>query len=168
MLHFLLATAESMTGMLELGKRRECCAWIGQIYRRWNSRAAEQWVFELHLPSRICRCRSNRKPGLIRPPLPPLLRVEIDGKVDYGLRKMFPELEIETIIKWDQKVWEIAAASIIAKVHRDQYMIDLSQQERYSMYWFERHKGYGTRVHREAIQHYGLSDEHRKSFIHFI
>lgn len=91
------------------------------------------------------------------------LVIQLDGKTDYGLRAVLP-YPLETIIKWDQKIWQIAAASIIAKVERDQYMTDLCHKKKYAVYGFERHKGYGTLMHRQAISHYGLSSEHRKSF----
>jgi len=56
----------------------------------------------------------------------------------------------------------IAAASIVAKVHRDQYMVSLDSI--LPMYGFAKHKGYGTEEHREAIMVYGPSDIHRKTF----
>lgn len=59
---------------------------------------------------------------------------------------------------------EIAAASILAKVYRDDLMRDLVSQ--YPSYGFERHVGYGTREHYEAIRRYGLTPVHRRSFIH--
>jgi len=66
------------------------------------------------------------------------------------------------IIKGDQKSISIAAASIIAKVHRDTLMSQLANT--YPAYSFADNKGYGTKKHREAIQKYGLSNIHRKSF----
>ena len=68
----------------------------------------------------------------------------------------------QTIIKGDEKVPVIAAASIIAKVHRDRYMTRL--HKKYPLYGFDKHKGYGTVMHREAIQKYGFSEVHRVSF----
>lgn len=94
-------------------------------------------------------------------------KVVLDGKTDYGLRQHL-DIPLETIIKWDQKIRQIAAASIIAKVQRDQYMVDLARKKKYQLYQFDRHKGYGTVMHRNAISAYNLSDEHRRSFIHFV
>lgn len=91
------------------------------------------------------------------------VKILLDGKTDYGLRQKL-NIPLETIIKWDQKIRQIAAASIIAKVQRDKYMIDLSHKKKYQSYQFDRHKGYGTLAHRQAIAQYGLSDQHRKSF----
>lgn len=87
----------------------------------------------------------------------------LDGKTDYGLR-MYIDYKLETIIKWDASIWEIGAASIIAKVQRDEYMVTLAHKKKYQSYAFDRHKGYGTLIHRNAIAQYGLSDQHRKSF----
>ncbi|MFP6581466.1 MAG: ribonuclease HII [Candidatus Hydrogenedentota bacterium] len=66
------------------------------------------------------------------------------------------------IVKGDQRSQSIAAASIVAKVTRDRLMIELDG--RYPEYGFARHKGYGTKVHLEAIAQYGPCAEHRKSF----
>lgn len=68
------------------------------------------------------------------------------------------------IIKGDSKSRSIAAASIIAKVHRDTYMEGL--QDEFPAYNFKRHKGYGTREHVEAIKKWGKTKHHRTSFIH--
>lgn len=66
------------------------------------------------------------------------------------------------IVKGDQRSQSIAAASIVAKVTRDRLMVELDA--RYPEYSFARHKGYGTKVHLEAIAQYGPCPEHRKSF----
>ncbi len=71
---------------------------------------------------------------------------------------------LQTIVHGDQLVWQISAASIIAKVRRDDYMIVLSNKRNYKVYWFDRHKWYGTLFHRNMIQRYWLSDQHRKSY----
>lgn len=68
----------------------------------------------------------------------------------------------KSIIKGDERVPIIAAASIVAKVHRDRYMTRL--HKKYPQYRFDRHKGYGTVMHREAIQKHGISVVHRKTF----
>ena len=76
-----------------------------------------------------------------------------------------PDLEIGhlPIIKGDAKSYSIAAASIIAKVTRDRIM--RQWDEIYPEYGFEKHKGYGTKVHIEAIKEYGICPLHRKSFV---
>ena len=68
-----------------------------------------------------------------------------------------------SIIKGDAKCYSIAAASIIAKVTRDRIM--RQWDELYPMYGFEKHKGYGTKMHIDAIKEYGICPLHRHSFI---
>ena len=77
-----------------------------------------------------------------------------------------PELNIPTmcIIKGDAKSQSIAAASILAKVSRDRLMKELSLK--YPEYQFEKHKGYGTKAHMEALRTIGISPIHRKTFVH--
>jgi len=68
-----------------------------------------------------------------------------------------------TVIKGDEKIPVISLASICAKVIRDRKMIKLSKK--YPKYNLHIHKGYGTRMHRDALEKYGLSDVHRRSFL---
>jgi ribonuclease HII len=68
----------------------------------------------------------------------------------------------ERFIKGDRKILTISAASIIAKVSRDRYMVELSKK--FKHYGFEKHKGYGTKRHQEAIKQFGICPEHRRSF----
>ena len=77
-----------------------------------------------------------------------------------------PEIEIEQqgIIKGDAKSISIAAASIIAKVTRDHIMYDYDRI--YPEYGFSSNKGYGTAGHIDAIKKYGMTDIHRRSFVH--
>ncbi|EQB4364049.1 ribonuclease HII [Vibrio parahaemolyticus] len=75
-----------------------------------------------------------------------------------------PELPMDShaVVKGDLRVAEISAASIIAKVVRDQEMEELDKQ--YPQFGFAKHKGYPTKVHFEAIEQHGVISEHRKSF----
>ena len=68
----------------------------------------------------------------------------------------------DSIVKGDSKSLSIAAASIIAKVERDKLMLKYSKL--YPDYKFEKHKGYGTKVHLEALDKFGPCKIHRKSF----
>jgi ribonuclease HII len=70
--------------------------------------------------------------------------------------------QTRTIVKGDAKCLSIAAASIVAKVTRDRMMIALARE--FPGYGFERHKGYGTPEHREALVRIGLCVHHRRSF----
>ena len=68
----------------------------------------------------------------------------------------------QTIINGDEKIKVISAASIIAKVYRDRFMIKLS--EKYSNYAWERNFGYGTKAHLEGLKNFGVTSHHRKGF----
>ncbi|MEZ5852173.1 MAG: ribonuclease HII [Hyphomicrobiaceae bacterium] len=67
-----------------------------------------------------------------------------------------------TIVKGDGRCLSIAAASIVAKVTRDRLMVELGRA--FPQYGFERHKGYGTPEHQEALRRHGVTDHHRRSF----
>ena len=70
---------------------------------------------------------------------------------------------VETIVKGDSRSASIAAASILAKVARDDLMLKLAQE--YPQYGFDIHKGYGTKAHYEALQKHGPSPVHRMTFL---
>ena len=82
----------------------------------------------------------------------------IDGNraKDFGL-------PVRTVVKGDSLSMNIAAASILAKVTRDDLMLELA--EKYPEYGFEVHKGYGTKAHYEALRAHGASEIHRKTFL---
>ncbi len=86
--------------------------------------------------------------------------------VDYVLSDAMPleglDLPYEAIIKGDQKSASIAAASILAKVTRDRYMVKVAKD--YPQYGFEKHKGYPTKHHLHALKTFGPCALHRKSF----
>lgn len=82
--------------------------------------------------------------------------------VDYVSGLNLP-IDFKTIVKGDAKSYNIACASILAKVARDKYMNQLSKN--YPQYGFEKHKGYGTKLHYEQIKKFGISPVHRKSFL---
>jgi ribonuclease HII len=82
--------------------------------------------------------------------------------IDGNRFKPFDFFSYTTIIKGDGKYKSIAAASILAKTHRDEYMINLSKK--HPEYDFDKHKGYGTKKHVQAIHKLGYLDCHRKTF----
>ncbi len=82
--------------------------------------------------------------------------------VDGNRFKPYKKIPHTCIVKGDGKYASIAAASILAKTHRDAYL-DMLHKD-YPMYGWNKNKGYGTAVHREAIEVYGLCEHHRKSF----
>lgn len=91
----------------------------------------------------------------------------LDRKADYiiidGNDGIPFDTPYEYIIKGDARSQTIAAASILAKVSRDRLMRELDHE--YPEYGFAKHKGYGTKAHMEAIQKYGVSEVHRKTFM---
>ena len=82
--------------------------------------------------------------------------------VDGNKFKPFKEIPHTTIIKGDAKFMSIAAASILAKTHRDEFMLKIDKE--YPQYFWKRNKGYPTKQHRNAIREFGITDYHRKSF----
>ena len=98
------------------------------------------------------------------------VKILIDGDMEIPLEQLEFELEKEgfcisqeAVIKGDSKSLSIGAASIVAKVARDEFMKEYAK--RAPEYGFEKHKGYGTKAHYEAIASYGLSPIHRKTFL---
>ena len=92
------------------------------------------------------------------------LKVKPDRIIVDALDKIDTDgIPYTSIIKGDAKCYSISAASIIAKVTRDRIMREWD--ELYPQYGFEKHKGYGTKAHIEAIKKYGPTPLHRKSFI---
>ena len=82
----------------------------------------------------------------------------VDGNRDPGLG-----VPTRTIIKGDANSMSIAAASILAKVTRDRFMLEMD--EKYPEYQFAKHKGYGTKIHYEMLDKYGASEIHRMTFL---
>lgn len=85
-------------------------------------------------------------------------QIIIDGDYNY----MPDNPKSEAIIKADDTVPSVSAASIVAKVARDNYMSELNGE--YTDYGFEKHVGYGTALHLEKLKLHGVTDQHRKSF----
>lgn len=90
-------------------------------------------------------------------------------KPDYALvdgnryPKISNDIKEEVVVKGDAKSMSIAAASILAKVSRDRFMLEITKE--YPQYCFEQHKGYGTKLHYEKILEYGPSPIHRMTFL---
>ena len=91
--------------------------------------------------------------------LPEEAEIFVDGKIK------IPKLLLtqRTIVKGDATSASIAAASILAKVHRDNLMDEYAKE--YPNYFWEKNKGYGTQKHIEAIKNFGITKLHRKSFL---
>ena len=82
----------------------------------------------------------------------------IDGNRNTGI-----EAPSRCVVKGDARCADIAAASVLAKVTRDRYMLEMAGK--YPEYHFEQHKGYGTKLHYDALREYGPSPIHRMSFL---
>jgi ribonuclease HII len=82
----------------------------------------------------------------------------IDGNRSVGIT-----IPNQTVVKGDSLSASIAAASILAKVSRDRYMLEMAEQ--YPQYQFEKHKGYPTKLHYELLREYGPCPIHRKTFL---
>lgn len=91
------------------------------------------------------------------------LSVRPDLALIDGNQKPHTDIEEVTVIKGDAKSMSIAAASVLAKVSRDRFMLEMA--EKYPQYEFARHKGYGTKLHYEKIAQYGVCDIHRRTFL---
>ena len=92
---------------------------------------------------------------------------QLEGKADLALidgnREKDFGLPVMTVVKGDSRSANIAAASVLAKVSRDDYMDEMAKK--YPEYGFEIHKGYGTKAHYEALRTYGHCDLHRVTFL---
>jgi len=92
---------------------------------------------------------------------------QLEGKADFALidgnRAKDFGLPVRTVVKGDSLSASIAAASVLAKVTRDDIMLEMA--EKYPQYAFEIHKGYGTKAHYEALRLHGQSPIHRMSFL---
>lgn len=82
--------------------------------------------------------------------------------IDGNKFKPYQDLPYTTIVKGDGKYMSIAAASVLAKTYRDDYMNKLAEE--YPVYGWQKNKGYPTKQHREAIKQYGVSPYHRMSY----
>lgn len=116
--------------------------------------ATEQEIDELNILAATILAMNRAIEGLdVRPNF-----ALIDGNQSNGIN-----LKNRPVVRGDEKYSCIAAASILAKVSRDRYMVELGR--RYPRYGFERHKGYGTKLHYERLREYGPCLVHRVSFL---
>ncbi len=110
-------------------------------------------IDQINILNAVKKCMVNAVNSLEIPPQITL----VDG-VDTAL-----DINAEYIIKGDSKSYLIGCASILAKVYRDNLMVEKSKE--YPQYAFEKHKGYGTKIHIEKIKEIGPCKLHRKTFI---
>lgn len=91
------------------------------------------------------------------------LQIKADFAIIDGNKTPLLSIPSKAIVKGDAKSMSIAAASILAKVSRDRLMLEYGKK--YPEYKFEKHKGYGTKLHIEALKEHGVSPIHRPSFL---
>ena len=127
--------------------------------------AATGWVSSVEIDeiglSEALRLATRRAVEQIQKAKVPFSEIIIDGTMNF-LAGTKLEKYVSTLKKGDFLVKEISAASILAKVERDKYMAELDAV--YPEYGFGKHVGYGTAVHQKAMEEFGLTPEHRRSF----
>lgn len=92
------------------------------------------------------------------------LLARVDQIIVDGISDFVGDPRVSTMKQADLLIPSVSAGAVLAKVARDRYMIELSADERYAQYGFEKHVGYGTKAHHQAILEHGVSDQHRCSF----
>ena len=127
--------------------------------------AATGWVSSAEIDeiglSEALRLATRRAVEQIQKTKVPFSEIIIDGTMNF-LAGTKLEKYVSTLKKGDFLVKEISAASILAKVERDKYMAELDAV--YPKYGFGKHVGYGTAAHQKAMEEFGLTPEHRRSF----
>lgn len=143
--------------------QREC--WFSQI-KHWQKEGILDFAVTMISAKEIDRIGIN--PAIAKALANCLKKLKIKHTeqivLDGGLKALFIYTNQTTIIKGDEKEPVISCASICAKVLRDKYMTTIGKK--YPGYGFDVHKGYGTKAHYLAIDKYGLSPLHRKTYIH--
>lgn len=138
--------------LMDLQKKNKILIWIWSV----SAKEIDKWWMTKSMNQAIKRAiswlvKNGKKYSLI-----------IDGNRDFGLKKDL-WVDVETIVKWDQKVVEISMASIAAKVSRDRIMVWI--HKKHPQYQFAKHKGYWTQLHIDLIKKHGPSSVHRKLFL---
>ena len=127
--------------------------------------AATGWVSSAEIDevglSEALRLATRRAVEQIQKTKVPFSEIIIDGTMNFLVGTKL-EKYVSTLKKGDFLVKEISAASILAKVERDKYMTELDAV--YPEYGFGKHVGYGTAAHQKAMEEFGLTPEHRRSF----
>ncbi len=116
--------------------------------------ADEKEIDEINILNATFLAMKRAVDGL--PVRPDLVMIDGNAKANTGIEEV-------TIVKGDAKSMSIAAASILAKVSRDRFMLEMA--EKYPQYEFQKHKGYGTKLHYEKISQNGICEIHRRSFL---
>ena len=123
------------------------------------------WVTNVELDdvgiSEALRLATRRAVRVVQKQRTPFSQIIIDGKINF-LENTALAKYVSTVVRADDLIREVSAASIVAKVARDKYMVAIAKK--YPNYGFDKHMGYGTVKHRQAIKENGICPEHRLSF----
>ena len=142
-------------------KKRECLSEIVLV----EATVGLGWVANTELDemgiSEALRLATRRAVKAVQQLHVPFSQIIIDGKINFLSNTPLGKY-VSTVVKADDKIREVSAASIAAKVARDKYMMEVAAK--YPEYGFDKHMGYGTAAHRKAINEYGICPEHRLSF----
>jgi ribonuclease HII len=128
---------------------------VARVYPRGIERMNISRAANLAAERAVKKLIANRQSLIARS------RIFLDGGLFLGNGRQ--PRNAKTIIKGDEKISVVAAASIIAKVARDRFMVRLASK--YPAYGFDVHKGYGTKAHYRALRKCGSCDAHRKTFL---
>jgi ribonuclease HII len=128
------------------------------------NRAAER-AFERLIAKRAAATATATAAAAVKTNANIKVSIFLDGGLFLGSRanQLEQHKKAKTVIKGDEKIAAVAAASIIAKVVRDHFMVKLAA--RYPRYHFDIHKGYGTALHRAALSKFGPCEAHRLTFL---
>lgn len=142
--------------------------WSGSaevIDKEWIIKAIQKWIIEAFQEVMQKLLGLRKKPTLAQCKVlckEHEIVITMDWNSDFGIGK-FLWCRTIPVIDWDALITQISAASIVAKVSRDAYMYSIASK--YPVYLFEKHKGYGTLKHRNAIIENGPCKLHRLSFL---
>ena len=140
---------------LSYKQREKAAVWIREHALAWAAgEASVEEIFELNIlqAARLAMLRAVEQ----LTSTPEVLIVDGRGE------NLHPTIPSESIVKGDRKSFTIAAASIVAKVHRDNLMVELGKQ--HPEYGFENHKGYGAKQHLDALNTHGALACHRAAY----
>ena len=156
------AQIEGLTDSKKLTKKKREALY--DIIREQAVACATGWVSAAELDeigmSEALRLATRRAVEQIQAPYTEII---IDGTINF-LENTPLEKYVSTLKKADLLISSVSAAAIAAKVARDNFMAELDERPEFSPYGFAGHTGYGTKKHREALQEFGVSTVHRKSF----
>lgn len=141
--------------LLSPQQREKAAVWIRANTLAWAvGEASVEEIFELNI---LQAARLAMKRAVEQLAQQPEVLI-VDGRGE----NIHPTIPSTSIVKGDQKSFSIAAASILAKVHRDNLMVELGRE--HPQYGFESHKGYGAKQHQEALRKFGVTAHHRAAY----